>query len=669
MPTPSLRTTINSTALDFDNIKNNLKTYLANQTEFSDYNFEASGLSNILDVLAYNTHINGLIANFALNESYLNTAQLRSSAVSLAEGIGFIPNTDTSAQALVRISFTTDTTPRDSIISLPAFTEFTTVVDEVTYTFQNTESFFATDNGSGFYEFLTADGSNLIPLREGTRKTKTFLAGEYEENPVYVIPDTKLDSATAVVNVFPNSTSTDATAFQNINNISTVSASTTAYILKESPNGNFELSFGDGVTFGNAPSAGSRIEITYLATNGAAANSASTFTPSSSLSGGGVVTPLTVITSSNASGGQAKQTIESIRKNAPFQYVSQNRMVTAEDYTALIKKNFSTFIKDISSWGGEDNDEPEFGAVYVSILFNDNVEKSTKDSIKRQIVDLGNQLAIVSFKVRFVDPVQTFIELDTTFQFNPDLTDKNLNAITNSVTNVTSNYFGEFGLFNKSFRRSNLLTLVDESSAAVLSSRADVRVQRRFTPTAPSLIAVINELTLNSLEASQINEVVGLVSKQKFDSAASFLVNGQYTASNFTVVKNKLAATATNINQTIEYPTSIASPDDVNFIITSTEFTLDGRLSFLRNKLSSNIIQVIAVNGDVVIDNVGSYDAGTGTVNIEFFNPSSIAGGRTDIKLSVVPSNPSAVSPIRNDILLFDPDRSSTTALVVSAEN
>ena len=664
-----MATTIQSTALDFDNIKNNLKTYLANQTEFTDYNFEASGLSNILDVLAYNTHINGLIANFALNESYLNTAQLRSSAVSLAESIGYSPNTDTSAQALVRISFSTSTTPRDNIIALPAYTQFTSVVDEVTYTFQNTETFYATDNGSGFYEFLTSDGSNLIPLREGTQKTKTFLAGEYEENPVYVIPDTKLDSATATVNIFPSATSTDATAYQNIDNISTVGANTTAYVLKESPNGNFELSFGDGVTFGNAPSTGSRIEITYLSTNGAAANSASTFQASSSLSGGGVVTPLTVITSSNASGGQAKQSIDSIRKNAPYQYVSQNRMVTAEDYTALIKKNYSTFIQDISTWGGEDNAEPEFGAVYVSILFNDNVDDSTKDSIKRGIVDLGNQLAIVSFKVRFVDPVQTFIELDTTFQFNPDLTDKNLNAITNSVTNVTSNYFGEFGLFNKSFRRSNLLSLVDESSAAVLSSRADVRVQRRFTPTAPSLIAVINELTLNSLEASQINEVVGLVSKQKFDSAASFLVNGQYTASNFTDVKNKLAATATNINQTIEYPTSIAAPDDVNYIVRSTEFTLDGRLAFLRNKLSSNVIQVIAVNGDVVIDNVGSYDAGTGTVTIEFFNPSSIAGGRTDIKLSVVPSNPSAVSPIRNDILLFDEDRSSTTALVVSAEN
>lgn len=665
-----MATTIQSTALDFDNIKNNLKTYLANQTEFSDYNFEASGLSNILDVLAYNTHINGLIANFALNESYLNTAQLRSSAVSLAESIGYSPNTDTSAQALVRISFSTSTTPRDNIIALPAYTQFTSVVDEITYTFQNTETYYATDNGSGFYEFLTSDGSNLIPLREGTQKTKTFLAGEYEENPVYVIPDSKLDSATATVNIFPSATSTDATAYQNIDNISTVSANTTAYVLKESPNGNFELSFGDGVTFGNAPSTGSRIEITYLSTNGAAANTASTFQASSSLSGGGVVTPLTVITSSNASGGQAKQSIDSIRKNAPYQYVSQNRMVTAEDYTALIKKNYSTFIKDISTWGGEDNAEPEFGAVYVSILFNDNVEESTKDSIKRGIVDLGNQLAIVSFKVRFLDPVQTFIELDTTFQFNPELTDKNLTAVTNSVTTVIDNYFGNsFGVFDQAFRRSNLLTLIDDSSAAILSSRADVRMQQRFTPSAPNLISVINNLTLNSLDATQINLIVGLVSNRKFDSAASYLVNNEYTSSNFTVVKNKLAATANNLNQLLEFPTSIAVPDDVNYIVRSTEFTLNGRLSFIRNKLSSNDLQVVAVNGDVVVDNIGSYNAGAGTVSINFFNPSSIAAGRTDIKLSVTPGNQSAVAPIRNDLLLYDKDRSSTTGLIVSAEN
>ena len=131
-----MATTIRSTALDFDNIKNNLKTFLAAKEEFRDYNFEAAGLSNILDVLAYNTHINALIANFALNESYLGTAQLRSSVISLAEGIGYIPDTDTASQAVVNINFTTSEPNRTTIIPLPAKTKFSTTVDYVSYTFQ-----------------------------------------------------------------------------------------------------------------------------------------------------------------------------------------------------------------------------------------------------------------------------------------------------------------------------------------------------------------------------------------------------------------------------------------------------------------------------------------------------------------------------------------------------
>ena len=174
-----MATTIKSSALDFDNIKSNLKDYLANKDEFKDYNFEASGLSNILDVLAYNTHLNALIANFALNESYLPTAQLRSSIVSLAEGICYVPDTKTSSQARVRLTLSSNAAGRNTDISLPAYTKFTGSVDDVTYTFQTVEGFSAEDDGTGFYEFKTSDGSNRIPIYEGTLKTKTFLVGEY----------------------------------------------------------------------------------------------------------------------------------------------------------------------------------------------------------------------------------------------------------------------------------------------------------------------------------------------------------------------------------------------------------------------------------------------------------------------------------------------------------
>jgi hypothetical protein len=666
-----MTTTIRSSALDFNSIKNNLKTYLANQDEFSDYNFETSGLSNILDVLAYNTHLNGLIANFALNESFLGTAQLRSSVVSLAEGIGYIPDTDTASQAKVRVYFTTSVTPRDSIIALPAYTKFTTSVDDITYTFQTIETYFATDDGTGFYEFKTANGSNQISIYEGTLKTKTFVVGEYQDNPVYVIPETNIDADTVSVNVFESATSSVATTYTNIVNATTISAQSTVYILKEAPNGFFELSFGDGETFGIAPSAGNRIVVRYLTTNGAEANGASSFTPSAQLSAGGVTTDLSVVTYVASVGGDVKESVESIRKNAPFQYATQNRMVTAEDYSSLILRNYSTLIKDIVSWGGEDALEPEFGAVFVSILFEDDVSLETRNNTKLQILDLAEQLSIVSFNLRFADPVTTFVELDLFYQFNPKLTDSTLNSINESVRQTIADYFSvSTGNFKQSFRRSNLLSDVDDISNAVLSSRANVRMQQRFTPSAPNLISVINGLSVIQLTESQINQIVLFVTRKQFTEAANYMVNNNLTADNFTTVLNVLSSTSVVNSQTLRFPVSIASPDNDTFVITSNNFTFNGINCTLKNRLGSNVIQIVNAAGtEVIVNNIGSYNAGEGTVTINYFNPSNIVGGETQIRLAATPSNQSAISPTRNDLLVYDPNRSSVTAVIVSATN
>lgn len=666
-----MASTIRTTQLDFTSIKNNLKTFLANKEEFKDYNFEASALSNALDVMAHNTHMNALLANFALNESYLPTAQLRSSVVSLAEGIGYIPDTDTASQAKVRVTFRTSTTPRDSTIALPAYTKFNTQVDDVSYTFQTIETYYATDDGTGFYEFKTADGSNRIPIYQGTLKTKTFLVGEYEDNPVYIIPDGKIDADTVSVRVYESTTASNYVTYQNIINITTVSAQSTVYILKEAPNGFFELSFGDGKTFGIAPAAGSKIEVVYLSTVGAPANGANVFSAASQISSGAVTETLNVTTYNKSVGGDVKESIESIRKNAPFQYASQNRMVTAEDYSSLILRNYSTLIKDITSWGGEDAIDPEYGAVYTSILFEDDVEQDTRDKTKLQIVDLSDQLSVISWNLRFKDPITTYIELDTFFQFNPKLTDQTLNAIQSLVTDQIQTYFDTFtGKFNQSFRRSNLLADIDELSNAILSSRASVRMQQRFTPSAPTLITVINDLCEVVLTESQINTIVNYVVSRRYDDAANYIVNNSLSTSNFTVVRSTLASTSVQLTQQLKFPVSIAVPDDDQYIIGSNAFTYRGVQCVLQNKLSSNIIQIVNVSGgDVIVDNVGNYQAGTGIVTINYFNPSSISGGATTIKLSAVPANQSAITPTRNDVLVYDPNRSSTVGVQVTATN
>ena len=187
-----MATTIKSTQLDFDTIKTKLKDFLKQKTEFADYDFEASGLSNVLDVLAYNTHFNGLIGNFALNESFLNTAQLRSSIVSHAEALGYVPRSYSSAQAKLNLSLSVASSTRPTAITLPRNTQFTTSVDDVSYTFQTRENFTALDDGAGLYQFLDGNGQTGIPVFEGQEKTKTFFVGETGDSQIYVIPDLSL---------------------------------------------------------------------------------------------------------------------------------------------------------------------------------------------------------------------------------------------------------------------------------------------------------------------------------------------------------------------------------------------------------------------------------------------------------------------------------------------
>jgi hypothetical protein len=595
-----MATTIKSTSLDFDAIKNNLKVFLAEKEEFQDYNFEASGLSNILDVLAYNTHYNGLTANFALNESFLGTAQLRSSIISLAEGIGYVPDSKTSSQAIIKMSVNlSGVSDRPNTVQINDGFKFNATVDETEYVFQTIEDLSATDNGEGLYLFTDASGSQNIKVYEGTRRVKTFLVDGQAENPIYIIPDTEIDIDTAEVRVYETPSSSQFSTYTNILKATTINEASTLFILKESPNGFFELSFGNGATLGRAPTAGNKVTVTYLAASGDTADTAKTFEPQTTIAIGGTGYNVSVTTVSNSVGGGDKETIESIRQNAPFQYASQNRMVTAVDYTSLVLRNFSTLIKDITSFGGEEAINPVFGTVFMSILFNSDVSAETIQTTKDSILDLAEQLSVASFNVQFDDPVKTFVETELFFQFNPNLTTLSRNTIQDNVTTAITEYFdANTGNFNQSFRRSNLLTLIDNVSPAILSSRASVRMQRRFTPT----------LTLTQ-------------------------------------------------DHTLRYAAGIAIPDDVNYVITSTAFTFQNKTCVLRNKLGTNKLEVFNQDDrEVIVDNVGDYTGDT--IKIVGLRIDNFVGADQFIKVSVTPSNQSALTPLRNDVLEFDAGQS-----------
>ena len=605
-----MATTIRSADLDFDTIKSRLKQFLQKKSEFADYDFEASGLSNILDVLAYNTHLNGLTANFALNESFLNTAQLRSSLVSHAEALGYNPKSYTSSEAKLNLSYNISNSDRPTTITLDKDTPFTASVDGVSYTFQTRASFTATDNGSGLYEFLTSTGSTDIPVFEGTIKTKTFFVGDTSDSQIYVIPDITMDTSTIQVNVFETATSTTAVdTYTNINKAVRITSTSTHYQIKEVPNGYYEIIFGDGFSTGKAPTAGNRIEVEYLSTKGPDANGANAFSNNTQfenkLQSPAATYNLSVTTSARSAGGAFKESIESIRQNAGVVFSSQRRLVTAEDYKAQINANYGSFLDDVIAFGGADNDPPKYGCVYVGLKFRDNITLATQETVKEEIKsELSENLAIMSIDIIYQDPVSSFLELSTTFNFDPDLTDVSLQGMQTNVNNKINEFFTTNLIkFGKVFRRSILLAEIDNISTSILNSKIDVKLQQRLVPS--------------------------------IGSTLSYKVN---------------------------YPARLAAPDDENHIVSSTKFTFNGRPCSIKNLLKSTTLQIIGDTGQIEAENIGSYDEINGRIDLVGFAPTAIEGDA--IKFSATPANQSTVRPLRNFILDIDKTKSQATGII-----
>ena len=601
-----MSTAIKSSDLDFDQIKSSLKSYFQSQSEFSDYDFEGSGLSNILDVLAYNTHVNGLIANMGLNEAFLSSAQLRSSVVTHAENLGYYPRSKTASAANVSISVASSDT-LTSTVTLPKNTKFTATLDEVSYTFQTLEDHIATNDGSGNFQFKTSAGSSTLSIKEGTLKTKTFLVGDTNGEQVYIIPDKTIDTTTMTVKVFDTTTSAESTTYVNINDTARINSNSTVYIVREAPNGFYDVIFSDGNVLGKSPSSGNKIEITYLTSSGADANGASVFSPNAQISFGSpsVDYDLSVTTVSNSAGGDEKESIASIKGNAPLAFATQQRLVTAEDYKALIKSKYSSVISDVSAWGGNDNVPPVYGRVYVSLKFKDGITEATKTTTKSQIqTQLGDNIAIMSIDTVFSDPTDVFLELVTTFNFDPDLSGTTVETTESNVQTVINNYItSNLNTFDKVFRRSALLAEVDGISTAILDSKMDVKMQLRFSP------------TLNLLA-----------------------------------------------DYSLSYPTAIAANDDVEYRITSTSFTLDGQTCTLRNRLESNTLEIINSDEVVIKDNAGNYNPAKGKVDITGFNPSAFAG--SSIHVTATPANQATIRPLRNYIITIDTDKSFANATI-----
>lgn len=466
----------NVTELDFDQIKLNLKNYLQSQEEFRDYDFDGSGLSVLLDVLAYNTHYNAVVAHFALNEAFLDSAQIRGNVVTRAKLLGYTPRSVIAPRA--KLTITVDVTSEigtiPNILTLERGSKLTTVVDgeEYQYVVLNTQSSLIQTTG-GQSTFTFED----VEIAEGEYKQLKYRVDSKIENQKYQISDKDGDTSTLRVRVQQNQESSSFDIYSPFESLLNTDSESQVYFLQENANEYFEIYFGDGVT-GKKPVNDNIVTIDYVYTLGPDSNGANTFSMVDDISG---FSNITIDTMQASSGGVNRETVESIRYNAPLTFVSQNRAVTSDDYRSIIQKEFFN-IDSISCWGGEDNDPPDYGKVYISIkpLIGDELTQNEKDQITGVILKNKN---VVSITPEIVDPNYTFLELDVYFKYNPNLTDRTAVELNSVVRDTISDYnFNNLNKFDGVFRHSQLLRAIDNADPSIQNSTVRPYMFMNITP-------------------------------------------------------------------------------------------------------------------------------------------------------------------------------------------
>jgi len=584
------------TELDFDQIKTNLKNFLKTQTEFNDYDFDGSGMSVLLDVLAYNTHYNAMNAHFSLNEAFLDSAQIRGNVVTRAKLLGYVPRSVLSSRGVVTI--VVDVSEADGTIpttlTLPRGTKLTTPVNGEEFQFVVLDNHTATISGNTF----TFTG---IPIAEGTLKTLKYRVDNDIENQKFQLSDKDADTSTLRVRVQDNEESSAFDIYTKFESLKSVDSTTKTYYLQENSNEYYEIYFGDGVT-GYKPINNNIITLDYIYTNGKDANGANVFSVVGNVDG---FSDIAVTTVTAAAGGVDQETTESIRFNAPLTFTSQNRAVTSDDYSAIIKKSF-TNIDSISTWGGEDNDPPDYGKAYIAIKPLTTVVLTTeeKDEITNTILKGKN---VVSITPEILDPNFTFLELDVFFKYNPNLTDRSSSDLQSVVRDTISDYnFNNLNKFDGVFRHSQILKNIDNADPSIQNSTVRPRMFQNISAT--TIIANNNfSLTFTS----------------------PFYQSGQSTT-------HVLSSTSFLINGVEHYFGDVPIPASSN------------RTVIVYKMVAGNIV--------TVIPDAGLLEPTTGKITLNSFAP-SIA---TTIRLTVIP-NSLDLAPKRDQLLSIENARVTIT--------
>ncbi len=463
------------TGLDFDVIKDNLKTYMKNQDQFLDYDFEGAGINALLDVLAYNTHYLGFHANMLANEMFIDTAQLRSSVVGHAKTLGYEPRSVRAPRAELNITLN-DTALTSATIN--AGTAFTTTIDNVEYRFVTTSAHTVLQTGTGL-PFVS------IPVFEGTYVTTRYTVDTSNVNQRFLLTDNQSDTTTLTVKVQNSSSDSTTVTYTKATDITQLTGSSSVYFLQEVEDGLFEVYFGDGFV-SKAVSDGNIVILQYVVTNVTEANGAFLFSNTGAIA---TVTDITVTTVAAASGGAVAESIQSIKLSAPLDYASQGRCVTTNDYKVYVQE-FYPQATSIQVFGGENGSfdsslgvvsTPEYGRVFISVRNNLGTNLTTTE--KATLVANLRPYTVASITPVVVDPDFIYLFLTTNFKFNSLATTKTKDTLVTEVTTALTNFnTTELTKFDAVFRHSQLLRTIGDVDSSITSITVSPRIVKYFTP-------------------------------------------------------------------------------------------------------------------------------------------------------------------------------------------
>ena len=598
--------------LDFDTIKANLKVFLQNQAEFSDYDFEGSGMSVLLELLAYNTHYMSFNANMLANEVFLDTSAIRKNVVSHAKSLGYTPTSVRAPIADLDVTVN-NVASGTSTLTMAKGTSFTATVNTVTYKYVTNETYTITPS-AGVYKF-----SN-IKIYEGTATTYNYTVDSTDEDQRFIIPSDKADTSTLVVTVQNSSSDTTSNTYTLATGITGLDSTSKVYFLNEGADGRFEIYFGDGV-LGKSLSDGNIISLAYVVTNIFDGNGASSFTLSGSIGG---YTDVDITVNDSANGAADSQTMQSVKHNAPLHYSAQDRAVTTKDYEALTKTIYPN-AKSVRAYGGEDAEQPLYGTVYVAIHPESGSTLTT--TTKNNIVSQLKKYNVGSVTPTIVTPEVTSILLTTNAKFNKESTTLSASEVKTLISDMIILYSAdELQKFDSIFRYSKVLETINDSHDSILSNITTVKIRKEFTPTTGSA-TTYNVYFRNALynpHSEHNKSAGGILSSTGFkitgNDSEMFLDDDGAGNVRLYYLDGTTRTYSNNTQGTINYSTGQVTLTSINI----------ASISDIRGSTSTTIELTTTPNSNDIVpvrDQVLSIDVANSTITVE---EDTFAGGTSD---------------------------------------